>query len=305
MSDFQLKMQTKRIQHLDRVMLTSRMDDIDNMLRELTIIKPSCVVIDSLQKWAGESNGKQLECVEKFYKWAKKTFIPVIMIGHVNKDGKYKGPSSVLHEIDTHVHMYRDTDTLEVVLSVGKTRFGGHITPLPFSIEPVGLRIGSRYFTPEGERSVADLMKDQGLPGVEDFKTGPYDDKKFETAAKQVIEFLKEEYREEFKRKRKSADKTIIRFRDVKDTYCKSDNSVIQFGLKTIRSWKPGIKSKYAGENFIFDKFCRTHQDNAMEVVCHEFTHLFGYSKHNKEFFTKLVEVCKKVRFAFSDPSLV
>jgi hypothetical protein len=309
MSDFQLKMQTRRIKGIDNVLLSKKMDDVQEMLDDLEKIQPSCVVLDSLQKASGDNDRKQLELAETFYSWAKKTFIPVIFIGHVNKDGKYKGPSSLLHEIDTHIHMETNKDTLEKQITIGKTRFGGYATPLPWAIESRGLRIGHSYFTPDGEKSFMDLFDPDKLDKVEAFKEGNYESAQFMDAAREILPVLKEKWRDELKGLEIDVDQLTFRFKPgVKDTYLKG-RKLISFGMKTIDEWVAGTKSKYKGEHYLYDRYCRTHQDNAFHVICHEFAHIWdgknGISGHNVEFFHKVHEVAKSVDFVFSEPSLV
>ena len=301
MSDFQLKMQTRKIQGLEPVMISTKMEDIDAMLVDLALMKPSVVVVDSLQKWAGQSNSKQLECTEKFYKFAKETFIPVILIGHVGKDGKYKGPSSILHEVDTHIHMGYD-DANEKYIGMGKTRFGGVANSIYFGIEDFGLRIGTRYYTKDGEKSIEDVLESPDeLGAVKDFKTGVYDPEKFKTAGRELFNYLKKKYHSELLSKSPAKPENIqIDFKNVKHTYCKSDSTKIQIGMKMLDNWVPGVRSIYRQEDKYMDKWCKTHQHNAIWVLIHEFTHLFKDMKHHKgSFFAKVDRIANDNKWLF------
>lgn len=128
----------------DTIMLTN-VSNFDTVLSECAAAKVSLLVIDSLQylaqtPWAtGKFNKKpnddsiQTDIMMLVSKFAKDNDIPVIAIGHVNKDGSYKGPTGIKHDCDTHIHLaphkWKD-DEFGVyakwrTLTASKNRFGG------------------------------------------------------------------------------------------------------------------------------------------------------------------------------------
>ena len=102
MSDFQLKLQAQKIPGFSDLLISTHefhkdAAGLDDLMKALDSINPSMVIVDSLQKMAskmpqGPTRG-QIVVVEKFTKWAKKSFTPVLLIGHNDKGGNYAGPS--------------------------------------------------------------------------------------------------------------------------------------------------------------------------------------------------------------------
>jgi hypothetical protein len=153
MSDFQLALSAKKIPGFEQMMVSTDFS-LENTISELTKMKPSAVVIDSIQKAAalmvkqGEApnyNQAQKDIVSRFYAFAKKTFIPVFLVGHVSKSGSYIGPSHLEHEVDSHLTVEFDRDLNYRTFSFGKNRFGGSNDPQLFGITSEGVWIGSPY----------------------------------------------------------------------------------------------------------------------------------------------------------------
>lgn len=148
MSDFQLAAMGRRIPDFNDMVITTTWN-LKDTIAELEKINPSLVILDSIQKAAmkmpGSHNHNQKLIVDEFTAYAKRTFVPVILIGHVNKGGVYIGPTHLLHEVDTHflVNYERDTDLR--TFNCEKNRFGGNNFEYVFGITTNCVWIGNQY----------------------------------------------------------------------------------------------------------------------------------------------------------------
>lgn len=82
--------------------------DLDSMMRQIEATRPQAVVVDSIQTVgsaalgsAPGSVGQVRESSERLIIQAKKTGIPVFLVGHVTKDGAIAGPKVLEHMVDT------------------------------------------------------------------------------------------------------------------------------------------------------------------------------------------------------------
>lgn len=104
---------------------------LENILTTLEEHKPGCVIIDSIQVMAsvnlpsmsGSINQVRF-CTEAFVNFAKKTDTPVIIIGHVTKEGNLAGPRILEHLVDTVLFLEGERyQNLRILRSL-KNRFG-------------------------------------------------------------------------------------------------------------------------------------------------------------------------------------
>lgn len=154
MSDFQLAHQAKKIPGFGGVDVTGDFDQVETMkiLREM---KPGLIIVDSIQKAARKMklpDGKpmphdraQYTIVEMFTAFAKETWTPVFLIGHCDKAGNYKGPSDLLHDVDSHLIVHYDKDMDMRTFTFGKNRFGGMVEENLFGITRDSVWLGTPY----------------------------------------------------------------------------------------------------------------------------------------------------------------
>ena len=93
--------------------------------------KPDVVIIDSIQTMqitdlssAQGSITQVRECTSVFMQTAKKYGIPIIIVGHVNKDGGIAGPKVLEHIVDTVLTFEGDKQLSYRILRAVKNRFG-------------------------------------------------------------------------------------------------------------------------------------------------------------------------------------
>jgi len=93
--------------------------------------KPSFVIIDSIQTMQSEnleglsgSVGQVRYATQQFIKLAKTLNIPVILVGHVTKEGMVAGPMILSHMVDTVLFLEGEKNTGTRILRSLKNRFG-------------------------------------------------------------------------------------------------------------------------------------------------------------------------------------
>ena len=148
MSDFQLKNQARKIKGFGNLMVSTEFH-LRKTLEELEKKKPKLLILDSLQKAASQldmsENRAQVEIVNTLTAWAKRTWIPVLIIGHCDKSGKYRGPSTILHEVDSHMEVKYDRELDMRTFMFGKNRFGGDLREEIFGFTRDTVWVGSPH----------------------------------------------------------------------------------------------------------------------------------------------------------------
>ena len=104
---------------------------IETVFEHVKAVDPDIVVIDSIQTMATESvesspgSVSQIrECAAMVLKFAKETNTPVIMIGHINKEGSIAGPKILEHMVDTVLQFEGDQHYMYRIVRAIKNRFG-------------------------------------------------------------------------------------------------------------------------------------------------------------------------------------
>ena len=122
--------------------------DVDQITDELTSIsnKPSLIIIDSIQTMTTSdltglagSVGQVRECAFRLLRYAKSNNIPLVLVGHVTKEGTVAGPAVLAHIVDTVLWFEGDKKSSLRLLRRGKNRFGATDEVGIFSMEDKGL----------------------------------------------------------------------------------------------------------------------------------------------------------------------
>ena len=102
-----------------------------NIFRQIQELDPDIVVIDSIQTLHSdyiESSAGSIsqirETTGELIKFAKETATPVILIGHITKDGTIAGPKILEHMVDTVLQFEGDRNHVYRILRAHKNRFG-------------------------------------------------------------------------------------------------------------------------------------------------------------------------------------
>ncbi len=105
--------------------------NLDRILTQAMNIQPDLMVIDSIQTIFMEniesspgSVSQVRECSAAILKYAKESGVPVLLIGHINKEGSIAGPKVLEHIVDTVLQFEGDRHYLYRILRSIKNRFG-------------------------------------------------------------------------------------------------------------------------------------------------------------------------------------
>lgn len=118
-----------------------------NIFRQIQEIEPEIVIIDSIQtlhtdyiESTAGSISQIRECTAELIKFAKETNVPVILIGHITKDGTIAGPKILEHMVDTVLQFEGDRNHVYRILRSLKNRFGSTAELGIYEMQGSGLR---------------------------------------------------------------------------------------------------------------------------------------------------------------------
>lgn len=127
----QLKMRADRIGRVCDNVLIACETSLDNIMKHIEDTKPEIVIIDSIQTIASDdiesaagSVSQVRECSAQLLKYAKESGVPVILIGHINKEGSIAGPKVLEHIVDAVLQFEGDRHYMYRILRSIKNRFG-------------------------------------------------------------------------------------------------------------------------------------------------------------------------------------
>lgn len=130
-SERQIKLRADRLSKATSECLLLCDTRLESIFMHLKDVKPDLLVIDSIQTIACEaidaspgSVTQIRECAAAILKYAKESGVPVILIGHITKDGSIAGPKVLEHIVDTVLQFEGDRHYLYRILRSIKNRFG-------------------------------------------------------------------------------------------------------------------------------------------------------------------------------------
>lgn len=127
----QLKLRADRIgRGSDNLFLVCE-TSLENIFGHIEDVQPEIVVVDSIQTIATEtldssagSVSQVRECAAALLKFAKESGVPVLLIGHINKEGTIAGPKVLEHIVDAVLQFEGDRQYMYRLLRAIKNRFG-------------------------------------------------------------------------------------------------------------------------------------------------------------------------------------
>ena len=120
---------------------------LENIYRQIQESRPQLVIIDSIQT-IGSSEAESLPgsmsqvraCAVSLLRFSKTSGIPILLIGHITKDGTLAGPKVLEHIVDTVLQFEGDRQYLYRVLRALKNRFGSTSELGIYEMQQGGLR---------------------------------------------------------------------------------------------------------------------------------------------------------------------
>jgi DNA repair protein RadA/Sms len=164
----QVKLRAERLAlrgGLDQLWIQSEID-LERILEEVARLTPSLLVVDSIQtlymgslEAAPGSVSQVRECGLRLLRLAKERSLPVLLIGHVTKDGSVAGPRTLEHMVDAVLYLEGERHHEYRILGAAKNRFGSTHEIGVFTMQGDGLA--------EVENPSERLLKDRGesVPG--------------------------------------------------------------------------------------------------------------------------------------------
>ncbi len=130
-SEQQLKMRAERIGYDNPQCFVLAETDIESVFKQIENLNPNLVLIDSIQTLYNPllestpgSVSQTRDCAGQLMRFAKTTQTPVILIGHITKDGGLAGPKVLEHMVDTVLQFEGDRNFVYRLLRTVKNRFG-------------------------------------------------------------------------------------------------------------------------------------------------------------------------------------
>lgn len=127
----QIKMRADRMGVNNNNVFLLNATQTTTIFQEVKKVKPQLIIIDSIQtlespyiESAAGSVSQVRECAAELQRYAKSTHIPVIIIGHITKEGSIAGPKVLEHMVDTVLQFEGDRHYAYRILRTLKNRFG-------------------------------------------------------------------------------------------------------------------------------------------------------------------------------------
>lgn len=143
----QIKLRADRIEHARSNCMIVCETLLETIFTHIKNCAPELVVIDSIQTMCSEavdsspgSISQIRECTALLLKYAKENNVPVILIGHITKDGAIAGPKILEHIVDVVIQFEGDQHHIYRVLRSIKNRFGSTAELGIYEMQREGLR---------------------------------------------------------------------------------------------------------------------------------------------------------------------
>ena len=126
------------------ILCSNSLEEIFDHIKE---VQPELIVIDSIQTISTEdvessagSIAQVRECASSLLRFAKTSGVPVILIGHITKEGTLAGPKILEHIVDTVIQFEGDQHYMYRILRSIKNRFGSTYELGIYEMQQTGLR---------------------------------------------------------------------------------------------------------------------------------------------------------------------
>ena len=149
-SAHQLKMRAERLSpqnaQFDNFFLLCE-NQLETIFEHIRDVQPEMVVIDSIQTIVTEEADSSAgsitqvrECASALLRFAKTSTVPVLLIGHITKEGTLAGPKILEHIVDTVIQFEGDQHHVYRILRSIKNRFGSTSELGIYEMQQTGLR---------------------------------------------------------------------------------------------------------------------------------------------------------------------
>ncbi len=130
-SEKQIKLRADRIQSNQENCYVLAETKTDLIGLQIEAVQPDLIIVDSVQtlqspklESASGTVSQIRECTAELTYYAKATGTPLILVGHITKDGQLAGPKLLEHMVDTVLQFEGDRNYVYRILRSLKNRFG-------------------------------------------------------------------------------------------------------------------------------------------------------------------------------------
>ena len=166
-SDKQIRMRAERLGLKESPCHILTETNTQNIFQQVVAVQPDLLVVDSIQTLQTNtidsspgSISQIRECTAELMKFAKESGTPVLLIGHINKDGHIAGPKILEHMVDVVLQFEGDRNHVYRILRANKNRFGSTAELGIYEMQSQGLREVSN------PSEILISQKDEALSGV-------------------------------------------------------------------------------------------------------------------------------------------
>jgi DNA repair protein RadA/Sms len=146
-SSRQLKLRADRMEYENPDCFILCETNLEQVFVQAQNLQPDLLIVDSIQTIYTEmiesspgSISQVRECSAAILKYAKETGVPVLLIGHINKEGSIAGPKVLEHIVDTVLQFEGDQHYMYRILRSIKNRFGSTAELGIYEMRQNGLR---------------------------------------------------------------------------------------------------------------------------------------------------------------------
>ena len=146
------------------------------LFKQIKKLQPEIIVVDSIQTVHSEliestpgSVSQIRECTGEFLRFAKESDTPVILVGHITKDGSIAGPKILEHMVDTVLQFEGDRHHLYRIVRAVKNRFGSTPELGIYEMKSAGLEAvsdPSRILVPDRDEPLSGVAISATLEGI-------------------------------------------------------------------------------------------------------------------------------------------
>ena len=146
------------------------------LFKQIKKLQPEVIIVDSIQTVHSDliestpgSVSQIRECTGEFLRFAKESDTPVVLVGHITKDGSIAGPKILEHMVDTVLQFEGDRHHLYRIVRAVKNRFGSTPELGIYEMKSAGLEAvtdPSRILVPDREEPLSGVAISATLEGV-------------------------------------------------------------------------------------------------------------------------------------------
>ena len=178
-SEKQIKLRADRIANKSSDIFLLCETKLEQVFAEIRNVQPDLVVIDSIQTMSVEnvesspgSVTQIRECASSLLKYAKESGTPVVLVGHITKEGSIAGPKVLEHIVDTVLQFEGDRQYMYRILRSIKNRFGSTSELGIYEMRADGLRPvdnPSELLLTQGDEALSGIAIAAAVEGIRPF----------------------------------------------------------------------------------------------------------------------------------------